>query len=355
VALPTLQEHVRRHPSDARATALLGVRLGRSGQPDEGLRLLRTGLELDPKLFEARIRLAKVLAASGRAAEAADLLRRGLVLAPTQSAVRRALAELLQAEGRWSEAADEWRHLIRKRQDTDHASIALGECLAELGDAAGARRAADAARRSGNSDGSVAVRLAVLLRRCGAVREAEVELRRALGRNPADRTAAFELGTLLLEGDNVRGAAPLLAQGIEADGGTAIAQRHRLGNLYLDLGRPRDAEETFRQMVRLVDARKPGAGDPDWQHHEHWLARIEAPLFGLSTALRKQDRIDAADRVAARFRVLGSYRAEVRRLRVQMGLRPGDGGLAAKLTSLHRQQGNTALALAASTSSRRSP
>ena len=65
----------RTSPDDAQAQQLLGTTLVKLSRVDEGLRALDRAIELDPRLTEARVARAQVLARNGQA----DLARRDQV------------------------------------------------------------------------------------------------------------------------------------------------------------------------------------------------------------------------------------------------------------------------------------
>jgi adenylate cyclase len=127
----------------ASAQATLRYQFGRKG--DGGAAATERALALDPDLAEAHARRARELHRAGRRDEAFAELERALRLDPESYDVNTRAANLYYVERRFAEAASFFRKAGALREDLIEPTTMLQSACTALGDAVGARRAAEAA------------------------------------------------------------------------------------------------------------------------------------------------------------------------------------------------------------------
>jgi adenylate cyclase len=127
----------------ASAQATLRYMYGREG--DGGAAATERALALDPELAEAHARRARELHRAGRRDEAFKELKLALRLDPESYDVNTRAGSLYYSERRFAEAASYFRKAAAVREDLIEPATMLQSACGALGDAAGARHAAEMA------------------------------------------------------------------------------------------------------------------------------------------------------------------------------------------------------------------
>lgn len=145
-------------PANVRAWINYGATCGEAEFADEAARALERALELDPKSREAISNLGVLRREAGRLSEAETLFRRALAMDPAFVFGYYNLAHCLFLAGRFEESAEQYRAgLKRDREKTPNQNARLSWALLANGE----------------------------------FQEAKRELKRALGRLPAEETQGF--------------------------------------------------------------------------------------------------------------------------------------------------------------------
>ncbi len=340
---PELQEWVTRHPTDGVARVYLGVLLGRSGQSEEGLHQLRTGLKQKPDLHAARVRLARVLEARGDIEEAMSALQQGVHRGAPPPELAVELGRLYIATGQSNRAEPLLTDLVRSHPTHAEAWYRLGQARlssnrpAEALDAL--NRAADLAPRTVEYLSAVGEALRSRLR----LPEAERRFRSALALRPTHFEALYGLA-LTQRDQGVDGAAVQAAfQAAVAASPENPLAHFALAGVCRDAGNLEGAERGYRAALERVERREPPES-LGWRAREEWLGAVEAPCYQLAAVLRRRGRPADAAVFEARFKKLSSYRNEVRRLLARSAYRPTDGELNLRLGRLHAANGALVLA-----------
>jgi Flp pilus assembly protein TadD len=236
VACVALLEESR---SDPAATHLLGLIRAERGDAEEGERLIRRSIELQPANSGFHLNLANFLRRSGRLAEAESNYRKALILNPAENAARHSLALTLDNLGRRAEAEAECRALVCAQENDPQAWAALGFILTNQ----------------------------------NKLFEAEAAYGRSLALDPSSRLAQQNLGSLLARMDRAEESLAALARA-ESLGASGFELSFSRGMTLTLLYRLPEAEQAFAQAVALkprhADAQLNLArlrymrGDPDF-------------------------------------------------------------------------------------------
>ncbi|HSY08455.1 MAG TPA: putative 2OG-Fe(II) oxygenase [Steroidobacteraceae bacterium] len=198
------------------STHLLGLIRAQGGDTEQGERLIRRSLELEPANHEFHLNFANLLRKSGRLAEAETHYRRVLALKPAEHSARHSLALTLDNLGRGAEAEAECRALLRARDHDPQAWAALGFILTNQ----------------------------------NRLLEAEAAYARALTLNPSLSLAHQNLGALLARMDRAEESLAALERA-EALGGRGFELSFSRGMALTLLYRLPEAERAFAQAVAL--------------------------------------------------------------------------------------------------------
>jgi Flp pilus assembly protein TadD len=203
-------------PNHPAATHLLGLIRVRAGDSQEGERLIRHSIELEPRDHKLRVNLANHLRRSGRLPEAEAEYRHVLRLDPAERSARHSLALTLSDRGRLAEAEVECRALI----DTDAADA---EAWSALG---------------------------FVLDKQNRLPDSEAAYRQAVQINPAYGLACHNLGSVLARMDRAEESLAALerAQSLGAAGFELAFNRGKTLTL---LYRLEEAERAFAEAVSL--------------------------------------------------------------------------------------------------------
>jgi arylsulfatase A-like enzyme/Flp pilus assembly protein TadD len=134
-AEPLYRRLRRMHPHSRYALAGLIHTVLEEGREDEGIELLRQGLEQEPAATGYHLELAKLLARRGRTQEAERLLREALAIDPCLDRARLQLSQLLRARGLQAERIAVLAEVAEGCPDRIVADNALAYALATVPDA----------------------------------------------------------------------------------------------------------------------------------------------------------------------------------------------------------------------------
>ncbi|HSC10058.1 MAG TPA: TIR domain-containing protein, partial [Rhodanobacteraceae bacterium] len=137
-------------PGYAQAWTLLGIgyknlRYMQSGQSDAGMQAVERALKLNPNLAEAHATKAQILLQNGDATSAAAEVASALALDPESYEVNRAAGRLNYQLQRHADAIRYFEKAAKMMEADINSASMLCSCYAAIGDAAGARRAAQLA------------------------------------------------------------------------------------------------------------------------------------------------------------------------------------------------------------------
>lgn len=225
---------------------------------------------------------AFALAATGRTREAEALTRELLALQPGDHDLEAQLAGLYASRRDWRAAVPLYRLLVQRRPDDPRLQLAYGRGLAALGDTSAAVEPLGKAARAMPADADAVLAYARALRAVGHADAAVREFERVLTLRPANAAVRRELGDLLMERRDHRGAEKhyraaldlglrdvrllaALAGALDANGKSqeavplaeeAYARRptsragFELAKLYQKVGRARDAARLLQEIER---------------------------------------------------------------------------------------------------------
>jgi tetratricopeptide (TPR) repeat protein len=272
--------------------ALLGTALAAAGRDDDAFSYLRLAGAQQPRADALR-EIGALYLKHQRPDKALPELEQAVQLDASDPRGWQLLALARRRESNWAEAAAALRKAVALRPDAAELSLALGECLIELG-------------------------------QLGA---AETELRRSMTRIAADQTAPLArahalLGRLMLSRTpferHAEKAEAELREAMQLDP-TLNSARFALGHLFARTGRWSDAESEFREALRR---------DPS----------LLQARFQLARALRSLGRGAEADAEMTRYHRDYTLDHEEMQLRGRLTLRPGDPALQARLDRLLKEK-----------------
>ncbi|WP_315767337.1 MULTISPECIES: tetratricopeptide repeat protein [unclassified Bradyrhizobium] len=194
-----------------------GCRHHRGGDIARSRRFFERILEIDPAHVNALCNLGSITLARGDVARAQILLQSAVTLAPGLAPARIAFADALMAGGRFEQAGVHYRKALELLPDSDLAHAQYAMALRQLGDLDGAMTHFLAATRINQQQSP--------------------RFYEGLGRTCAAR-------------GNSQGAEISLKHALALDR-RCVSAHHALGELYLGLGRPADAEAAFRAALAL--------------------------------------------------------------------------------------------------------
>ena len=227
-------------PKQPDALRLLGVLLTRTGNPADGLRLLRKAAKLGKRNPNTHLDLAQVLAARGDVDGAIASYRKVIGLVPDHLGAWRGLAIAELAAGRADAAVDGFRKAITLDPDGADLQVGLGNALRLSGDPAAAREA----------------------------------IQQAIAMRPDFAEAHMNLGNLASELGDLEGAIASLRRAVRLK--PNLIQAHQnLAVAFKDAARLEEAADAYRAAYAL----RPD----DFE-----------TLFGLGGVMKEQDDLEAS-------------------------------------------------------------
>ncbi|HWV38754.1 MAG TPA: tetratricopeptide repeat protein [Vulgatibacter sp.] len=164
--------------------------LRREGNLAEAERVLREAVEAEPRAFEARCALGRLLVSTKRSDEALEHLREAVRLAPLHVEGRRALAGVLEARGDEEEAAGHWAAVVDQAPEDVDALDRLANLWIQAGEVDRAEERVRAILRAFPRSADANLVLAKVLIARGSTEEAAATLRRSLTLAPRGKGAA---------------------------------------------------------------------------------------------------------------------------------------------------------------------
>jgi tetratricopeptide (TPR) repeat protein len=261
-SLQALRQAVSLQPGKAAAQHALCMALARFGEVEEARQSCEAALRADPRLAEAHVNLALILAAQDQPVEAEAHLTRALAL--EERAELRAQAFYLRGRlrrqlGRPKEAIPDLAQAVRLRPDLAAAQLELGLARIDDGDARGALLPLQRAVELEPESFEARFALGSQYLREGEAARALSHLRKAQTLRPDDREVVYSLGRALRATGGNEEAAALLKQLAERSRGRAVAdadvrEAGRLNNEGVELEARGDYEgalERYRAAVAI--------------------------------------------------------------------------------------------------------
>jgi tetratricopeptide (TPR) repeat protein len=132
--LDQLRRATARRPPFPQAFLEHAGQLSKTGQLDEAVAVLESGLALAPDVVDLRMELGYVHFKRNSRAEARAMFVQVLAAAPERPDAWAALAKVMAMDGEYAAAADTYRRALALRPDDDASRNSLGICLLELGE-----------------------------------------------------------------------------------------------------------------------------------------------------------------------------------------------------------------------------
>jgi len=164
--------------------------LRREGNVAEAERVLREAIEAEPRAFEARCALGRLLLSAGQADEALVHLREAVRLAPLHVEARRALAGALESRGDAEGAAPLWAAIVDQAPEDVDALGHLATLWMQAGQIDRAEERVRAIVRAFPKNAAAHLVLGRVLTAKGAHEEASAALRRSVNLAPRGAEAA---------------------------------------------------------------------------------------------------------------------------------------------------------------------
>lgn len=244
-------------PDDAVLLGKLAAMRLSMGETDGAIAAARRVTELLPHAPSAWDTLATTLVQSDQLDRAIELYRRGLDLDPTGLWIRHHLAQAYVKAGNPEKALKEWKRLVKYQPKFGTAYLGMGEILESQGrtDAANEQY-----RKAVENPVNRSADLAGLGRLClrkGWYQEALQFLQNAALMSPTDAAIRYDLANAFKALGRENEAAAQLALARQYDANTWVA-RFQAGLELGRQGRPQEAVEEFRAVVRLQPNLKEG-------------------------------------------------------------------------------------------------
>lgn len=307
---------LRSDPTDMRALRVLGWNALMLGDHEEARQAFLRLEQLEPKSFDAKLGLARVLIATGELDQAQQALERAEPLAGdwNRSSVDEARGRLALARGDWSEASrlferaggdglESWGRVALAQDDLEEAErrfrqglsrdLRCHRCLEGLarvalarGDVKGAlEHAVDGARRARHDYGLVEL-IDDLLRRLGDDATSEETHIALVAAYPNDALYHARLGHVVLSRGRIEEARSLFTRALALDPGHVAAtrglvaiilkRRARVMDAWAAHGAGRHADALAAFEARVEEARE--AGDPTVEEGLGWtLLAMDRP------------------------------------------------------------------------------
>jgi predicted O-linked N-acetylglucosamine transferase (SPINDLY family) len=222
-----------------------GVALAREYRLQDAIARFRTALALCPDFAEAHVNLGVALEQNEEFAEAALCYERALAIEPLNPLGHLNLGIVLEKQGNLNEAVRQYRRLLALRPELAEGHRRLGMALSALSQWDAAEPALREAARLEPGNLHTHYHWGISLQKTRRLCEAEEVYRRTLWRE--DAASRGNAGT---------------------DRTIRARLLNELGNVLLELGRPEEAVECFRQAV-LADPADAGAHS-NWAYAMHY-------------------------------------------------------------------------------------
>ncbi len=208
------------------AQAMIGSIRLRQERYREGVDLLESAVEANPRLLGARLNLAHAYALAGEPARSEATYRRVIELAPDNAAARLALARVESARGNYRAALAVVGPVEDKLRESPDGLLVLAEAHAAAGNRGAVLQLADAWKRQRGVPREPSMRFALSISKTGLNQEAIAILENLKREGLGSYEVAFNLGGLYLLEDNLAKAAENyeLAVGLDDQSVPALRQ-----------------------------------------------------------------------------------------------------------------------------------
>jgi Tfp pilus assembly protein PilF len=133
-ALEQLRRTTARRPPFLPAFLEHAGQLGKSGNYQEAITVLESGLALAPGALELQMELAFLYVKRNDRVMARTIISQALAAAPQHPDIHLALAQVTHLDGEYAAAAESYRRALALRPDDAAARKNLGACLLEMGE-----------------------------------------------------------------------------------------------------------------------------------------------------------------------------------------------------------------------------
>ena len=256
-AEPLLDTWLAAHPADARALFDAGYLADAQGRNDDGVRLYRKAIEVNPKSFEARVSLGLLLARMGKPAEARPVLEAATALdagAAGPAAKARAWRAMAKIDTRGidgkadpAQASIDLLEALKLSPETPEDTLMAAGLAEANGDSTAAETAYRNVLRKDSNSGPAISGLAHLLIAQKKYPEAEELLKSALVKSPDDPAMTAQLAAVLVAQDKAE-ALPLL-QGIHAKHPQDTGITQMLAQVEADAGEYANSDQLYATLL----------------------------------------------------------------------------------------------------------
>lgn len=356
------EEILRRHQAEPRDFLALGSLRADLGDPAAGIADLEKALELDPGLYLAHQRMARMLMTSGKPEEAIAHWQRALEIEPSLSLARLMLSRALFGLERLPEAQAAAEELLRREPANVEAVLMRGRVLAARNDPAAARqdfeRIAGSATAAPSQRAEAFFNLGLIHQASSDTESAIGEYRRALEQDASHLPALSALGPILAARGDVAGAVPVYLR-LASRQPDNLEVKYRLAALQMQQGDTAAARVLFEELYRaqptvpefivtssslLAELGEAAAGaarldqalttQKDQQIRQRLLAargrieardgRIDAAVATYREALRLGERVELHFELAQALAVAGRHQSSLAEYEIYLKARPQD-------------------------------
>jgi tetratricopeptide (TPR) repeat protein len=241
--------------SDPRSTAARHVARGdeyaKHGQDREAIVEYRIGIQQDPRLGQARLRLAEAYVRVDDAPNAFKEYIRAADLLPDSDEAQLKAGTMLLVAGRFDEARERAEQVLARRPDHIEAQLLRAYALAGLKDFDAAVEDVQEALALGPDREGIYVNLGQLELARGDSGKAEAAFRRAVEAAPTAALPLLALGDFFWRTRRMDDAEAALKHAVGLEPKNVRAAR-ALGFFYLTVARPREAEEWLKRAAELA-------------------------------------------------------------------------------------------------------
>ena len=239
---------LRLAPDHFNALHFLGVLAIQDNRPDEGIRLIRHALTINPSDANAHFNLAKALHLAGHHAESLTLYDRTIALNPAHTEAHLGRGAVLQHLERYQEALASYEAAIRLKPDYAGAHVNRGLVLHTLGRTDAALASQDIALKLRPDDPNGHFHRGNYLRGLQRREEALLSLEQAIRLRPGYPEALANRAVILRELGRYEEALADQDKAIAAQPGLPGARSNR-GAILQEMGRPAEALAAFDEAI----------------------------------------------------------------------------------------------------------
>ncbi len=303
------EEIFRRQQAEARDYLALGsLKADRQGDPTAGIADLEKALELDPQLYLAHQRLARMLMSSGKAEEAIAHWQRAIEIEPSLTLARLMLARALFGLERLPEAQAAIDELLRREPSELDGILMRGRIFAGRNQPEEARRdferVAGATAAAPSQRAEAFFNLGLMHQASSDLESAIGDYRKAIEQDAAHVPALAALGPILAARGDAEGALPVYLR-LASRQPDNLEVKYRLAALQMQAGDTAAARALFEELYRsqpavpefvvtssslLAELGEPDAG----------IGRIDQALLAQKEPQVRQRLLAARGRIEAR-------------------------------------------------------